>query len=254
MANPFATSSMAAGYAQHRPPLHSLILDRAFRLWQPPSPLRVAVDLGCGSGLSTRPLQNLADRVIGIEPVQEMLVWANQVAPASFFVAARTEALPVSTGVADLATAAGSLNYCDLDAAFREVSRILSPSGALCVYDFSQGRKFRGAGALERWFAGFASRYPMPDSEATPLAPDTLGRLATGFELVAHENFEIGFSMNSGAYSDYIMTETNIASAIRQGAAEAEIRKWLQDSLTPVFDGGMREVGFPGYVAWLRCA
>jgi ubiquinone/menaquinone biosynthesis C-methylase UbiE len=242
---------MAAGYAQHRPPLHSLILDRAFELWKPPNPVRFAIDLGCGSGLSTRPLQKFADRVIGIDPIPEMLVWANQVAPGSFFIAARTETLPLSSGLVDLATAAGSLNYCDLDAAFRELSRILSPAGPVCVYDFSQGRKFRAAVDLEEWFAVFADRYPMPDSEATSLSPETLGQIAAGFQLVAYENFKMGLPMDSGSYSDYLMTETNIASAIRHGADETEIRNWLKESLTPVFDGGRHEVLFRGYFAWL---
>jgi ubiquinone/menaquinone biosynthesis C-methylase UbiE len=252
MPNPFATASMAAGYAQSRPPLHSRILDRAFTLHKPENPLHIVLDVGCGSGLSTKPLQDVAHRVIGIEPVEEMLTWANRVAPTAHFAAARTEALPILSRTVDLVTAAGSLNYCHLDAAFPELARVLSPSGALCVYDFSQGRKFRESMLLEKWFAEFANRYPMPAAEATPLSPETLDRIAGGFRVVAHEYFEIGLPMDETAYTNYITTETNIASAIRRGAAEGEIRNWLHLSLSSVFGGATHEVLFPGYVAWMR--
>src|SRR4051794_20361070 len=106
MANPFATVALAAGYAQSRPPLHARIMDRAFAIARMDRPVAVAIDLGCGSGLSTRPLLSRAGLVLGAEPFHGMLTWARTVVPAAHFLAARTEALPVAAGKADLMTAA----------------------------------------------------------------------------------------------------------------------------------------------------
>ncbi|MBI4876759.1 MAG: SAM-dependent methyltransferase, partial [Acidobacteria bacterium] len=51
MLNPFATPAMAAGYARSR-----LEIAR---------PLDRALDVGCGAGLSTRPLLSIARHCIG---------------------------------------------------------------------------------------------------------------------------------------------------------------------------------------------
>jgi predicted TPR repeat methyltransferase len=68
--NPFVGEAVAARYAQARPSLHHhvarLLADRL------PKPRR-ALDVGCGTGLSTRPLGSFADIVVGIHESEAML-------------------------------------------------------------------------------------------------------------------------------------------------------------------------------------
>jgi SAM-dependent methyltransferase len=250
MPNPFATQSMAEGYARARPPLHARIVDRT--LLRLSARVPVGLDIGCGSGLSTRPLHRFADRVFGIDPNSEMLIRARSLAPSAHFAAARAEALPFPARSIDLATAAGSLNYSDPVAALREAARVLTPSGAICIYDFAQGRTFRSTPGLVEWFAKFERRYPMPESEAIPLDPEILAALPAGLRVTASERFELATPMDTAAYAGYLMTESNIAAAIRNGAVETEIRQWLQDSLEPVFGGDAHEVVFPGYIVQMQ--
>jgi predicted TPR repeat methyltransferase len=68
--NPFVGQSVATRYAEVRPPLH----DRVVRLLAErlPKPER-ALDLGCGTGLSTRPMSSFAHTVIGVDVSEEML-------------------------------------------------------------------------------------------------------------------------------------------------------------------------------------
>jgi SAM-dependent methyltransferase len=244
MPNPFATPSMAEGYARARPPLHGRIVDRVRALLAPSGRVAAALDIGCGSGLSTRPLTSLADRVLGIDPNPQMLSWARSVAPGARFTAARAEALPLGASTVDLITAAGSLNYTDPPAVFREAARILTRSGAMCVYDFGQGR----SALLEGWFAELERRYPMPRSEAIPLDPEILAGMNAGFRTIAADRFEMAVPMDAEKYANYIMTEANIAAAIRRGEVEYGIREWLRQSLAPIFDAREHEVVFKGYV------
>ena len=251
--NPFGTASMAEGYARSRPPLHRRIIERAFALSALRPPVGLALDSGCGSGLSTRPLLDFAQRVIGIDPVAGMAALAREVAPGAWFLAGRAEALPVRSGSVDLITAAGSLNYSEPQAALCEAKRALAPGGAMCVYDFSQGRASRESPALARWFtAEFERRYPMPHGEAIRLDPGILNRISPDFPVIRSEAFELGVAMTRSAYADYILTETNVAAAVRDGAGMAEIRSWLDESLRPVFGDGTQEVLFPGYLAWMQ--
>ena len=251
MANPFGTSAMAEGYAAFRPPLHALIMERVKEHlgWQ--SKVARALDVGCGAGLSTGALKGIAHQSIGIEPAEAMLRGGATAAPGAAFLAARGEAIPLRAGCVDLITAAGSLNYANLALFFQEASRVLVRGALVVVYDFSPGKRFRDSDALEQWFSNFVTRYPWPPNEAAELDPERLSRLEYGFRLQSHEYFEIGISLSREFYLEYMMTETNVAFAQRNGVSEVEIRAWCAGTLAPVWGDQPREVVFRGYFACL---
>ncbi len=243
---------MAEGYATARPPVHAFVLDRVRQtLGERLNPRRV-LDVGCGAGLSTKPLVAVSDFCLGIEPVETMLRFAPGVAPGARFTAAAAEAMPVRGHSFNLMTAAGSLNYVNLGRFFPEAVRVLARGGFLVVYDFSPGKSFRSSEELDLWFGHFLARYPVPISEAIKLTPEILERLDSGFRLEDHEYFETGIRMTPEAYAAYMMTETNVALAIREGASEGEIRGWIRETLAPVFGGREREVLFRGYFACME--
>ncbi len=240
---------MAAGYATARPPVHARVIERAHRALGRPAPFRRALDVGCGAGLSTRALDGFAEHSIGMEPAEPMLKWHSTLAPGADFLVGRAEALPVQAGCVDLITAAGALNYTNLDLFFPEALRTLTPDGTLLVYDFSPGRSFRGNDRLDDWFTAFATRYPWPHNEARELNPRILESLDSGCRLGQHECFEIGLTLSPGFYLEYMLTETNVASAMRDGGSYDEIRQWCSETLAPVWDGREHEVLFRGYFA-----
>ncbi|HXY39204.1 MAG TPA: class I SAM-dependent methyltransferase [Vicinamibacteria bacterium] len=248
----FSSAATADGYARARPPIHAWVVERLAERLRLAGRVRRALDLGCGAGLSTAPLGQLAGTCLGIEPVAAMLRLAPAVAPLADFAVARAEALPVLSASIDLVTAAGSLNYVsDLDASLREVRRVLAPGGALAVYDFGQGRTCREAPALGRWFGEFEHRYPLPPDSARHLDPLALSTLATGFRLQDSLEFERGVAFSAGRYLDYLMSEANVPMAVERGIREEEIRAWCARTLRPVFASGTREVVFRGYLACL---
>ncbi|MGJ5816675.1 class I SAM-dependent methyltransferase [Paludibaculum fermentans] len=251
MGNPFETDKMAAGYATARPPVHAKVIERAHQALGRPAPFRRALDVGCGAGLSTRALDGFAEHSIGVEPAEPMLRWHSTLAPASDFVVGRAEALPVQDGCVDLITAAGALNYANLDQFFPEALRTLTPGGTLLVYDFSPGRSFRHNDRLDEWFTAFSTRYPWPRAEARELNPEILAALDSGCGLRQNEYFEIGLTLSPGFYLEYMLTETNVASAMRSGVPYDEIRQWCGATLAPVWDGRDHEVLFRGYFACL---
>jgi len=247
--NPFSAPELALGYATSRPAVHPRIIERVrARLGRK---FRRALDVGCGAGLSTAPLEPLAERRIGIDPEHAMLRWSGATAPGAWFVAARAEAIPLRAQSVDLITAAGSLNYADAGLFFSEAARVLAPGGVVVIYDFSQGRSFRGSTALDDWFAEFIGRYPPPRGEARHISPEVLASLDCGFRVEGHEDFETGLVLSPGFYLDYVMTETNVARAVRDGVPAAAIRAWCAGTLAPVFEGCNREVIFRGYIVYM---
>lgn len=242
---------MGAGYANARPPVHPRVIERVLAHLGASRKISRALDIGCGAGLSARPLVPAADLCIAFDPAEAMVKWGSTVAPGAEFMAAQAEALPLRSGTIDLMTAAGSLNYTDLDRFFPEARRVLTATGTLVVYDFSQGRSFRGSGDLDAWFDRFLARYPAPPDPINHLDPETLARVANGLRLSAQERFEIGLAVTPQFYADYIMTETNISYAVAHGAKETDIRGWCETTLAPVFAGKERDVLFRGYIAYL---
>lgn len=207
----FTSAAMAKAYAKARPPLHARIVAmigvRAV----------AALDVGCGAGLSTAPLLGVADRVVGVDPVPEMVQWGGRVARGASFAAARAEALPFAGGAFDLITAAGSLNYADPGRAFPELRRVIAPGGTLCVYDFSQD----------------AFEYEREADGAIPLSPEILARVASGFRVARSERFRFPVRMGMGKYVDYMRSE----------GVYLTMEPW-----------GPREtitLRFSGYLAWL---
>lgn len=174
-----------------------------------------------------------------------MLRRARGVDPEALFVVSMAERLPIATASVELITAAGSLNYVDLSQFFREAARILTPGGGLLVYDFRSGRTGTS------WFDTFVARYPWAPNEARALSPAILGGMNSGFRLGRHQEFEIAISMTRDAYVEYMLTETNVAAAVRSGVHPGEVRTWCAASLADEWGDGPREVRFAGYFAWL---
>jgi ubiquinone/menaquinone biosynthesis C-methylase UbiE len=94
----------------------------------------VIVDVGCGTGISTRWLARRGFRMIGIEPNAEMRARAASEpmeggAPAPDYRQGRAEATGLDDGVADLVLCAQAFHWFEPQAALREFHRILKPDG-----------------------------------------------------------------------------------------------------------------------------
>ncbi len=237
---------MAAGYAQSRPGVHPWVVRRALARCEATT-FGTVLDVGCGSGVSTRALEGVTDFRVGMEPAVAMLEFAGAVAPGAHFLAGIAEAIPLRDESVDLITAAGSLNYTDVERFFGEAGRLLRPDGVVVVYDFSPGRSFRESKALDEWFERFMKRYPAPVSAGRVLSPETLSGMFAGLRVMGSEWFEMGLTLSPTFYVDYMLTETNVAAAVRDGTALGEIRGWCEETLAPVWAGENREVLFRGY-------
>jgi SAM-dependent methyltransferase len=254
IANPFDTQEMAAGYAISRPPVHPRVIERAYLELGRTEPFRRALDIGCGAGLSTKALHGFATHCVGLEPVASMLPWAAKTAPFADWIVGSAEALPLRDGCVDWITAAGSLNYVSLARFFPDAARVLSRDGILLVYDFSPGRESPDTPALDDWFSSFYRRYPPPPTEAQDLNPTILAKMATGFRMRARKDFEIDLTLTQSFYIDYVMTETNVAAALRRGVPRPEIASWCTETLSRFLNSGERRVRFRGYFACLCAA
>jgi ubiquinone/menaquinone biosynthesis C-methylase UbiE len=111
----YSSARLAAAYAFSRPPVHRHVVARLLQHLASDLPVETALDIGCGAGVSTAVLVPVARRVTGLEPYAPMLKYASDVAAGTAFVIGRAEALPFEPASFDLVTAAGALNYADVE-------------------------------------------------------------------------------------------------------------------------------------------
>jgi SAM-dependent methyltransferase len=99
---------------------------------------KLVVDIGSGTGLSTRLWAERTDEVVGVEPSKEMRSFAEQAtdAPNVRYVGASAYETGLADACADIVTAAQSLQWMRPERVFPEVGRVLRPGGVFCAYEY----------------------------------------------------------------------------------------------------------------------
>lgn len=133
----YSRPGFAETYDSNRPAPPAALLDLLCRVADVKRP-RLVVDVGCGTGLSTRTWADRADAVVGIEPNAEMLARAVAATAAAniSFEEGYSNATGLEDGVADVVTCSQSLHWMEPHETFAEVARILRPAGVFAAYDY----------------------------------------------------------------------------------------------------------------------
>jgi SAM-dependent methyltransferase len=235
--NPFAGRSAARRYAEARPALHDHVVRLlAERL---PEPKR-ALDLGCGTGLSTRPLSLFARTVVGVDVSEEMLRarWPDT---SLSYVRAQAEHLPFREGAFDLMTIASAIHWFAPEA-IGEIGRVLASSAWLVVYDVWFRAEMVGVDDFREWMGALSERYPsVPKQEFSQARPAPIR-----FAPTWGEDLEFHVPMTLDGLVAYLMTHSERIAAVTEGReSEEQQRAHLAGGLRRFFSGAVeREVGF----------
>lgn len=126
--------TLAADYERFRSSYSNALFD-AIVGYAGPLHGRRALDLACGTGLSTRGLIARGIRVTGVDVAANMLEAARRAGyeGATFFMA-RAEALPFADASFALVTCGQAFHWFDPNAALGQVERVLVPGGAHAQY------------------------------------------------------------------------------------------------------------------------
>jgi SAM-dependent methyltransferase len=126
-------TGLAENYARYRPDYPKEAIDFIIaHCWL--SPDSTVIDIGCGTGISSRMLAARGFRVIGIEPNTDMRATAEAEAslpgtPVHIYRDGRAENTGLPAGCADAVLAAQAFHWFEPEPALREFHRILKPDG-----------------------------------------------------------------------------------------------------------------------------
>jgi SAM-dependent methyltransferase len=243
----FEHERVAAGYVSARPFLHPEVFARVADLIPIRRRVPRGLDVGCGTGMSSVALLELAREVTGVDVSVPMLQHARPT-DGVHYLASTAEELPFRAGSFDLVTACGAIDWVDRGRFLPRAAELLTRGGWLVPLDFGDARRSPAMPALEAWHQQvLEKRWP------TPFSPDPM---VTGLEASRcglgeprDHRFETEWSFTASEYADFLMTESNVIAAVEYGESSApEIRRWLEEELSGLFGERSRPVTFAGYI------
>lgn len=119
-------------YDTFRPSVPSDLLNQVVSLYG--EPIECVLDLGCGTGLSTRPWTTYALQVIGVDPSEEMLASASKISEGNIqFIRGSGHAIPLPDGSVDIVACHASIHWMKPESSMLEIMRVLKPQGMLVL-------------------------------------------------------------------------------------------------------------------------
>jgi SAM-dependent methyltransferase len=133
----YTKPEFSGGYDANRPSPPAALLDVLCLEAEVERP-RLVVDLGSGTGLSTRAWAERADEVVGVEASPEMRARAERAtrAPNVGYVQGYAQETGLPSGVADVVTCSQSFHWMEPEPTLAEAVRLLRPGGVFAAYDY----------------------------------------------------------------------------------------------------------------------
>lgn len=251
IANYFDSPAAAVRYATSRPSGHARVLEFLDRTLHPELPAGHALDVGCGTGMSTRALLPYANRVTGVDASSEMLAQAVR-HPLIQYHKAHAEALPFRPDTFDLVTVSSAYHWFDADLFLAEASRVLQAGRCLVLYKAGTTGSATGQPGFDRWRREVLDvRYPKVARNHDRLMPNRAA--VFGFTEVASEQTSHQRRYSLDDYVENLLTHSSVLRIVEGGYEPLPVaRAWLRAELAPFFSIGEAEFTHTNYIHVLR--
>jgi SAM-dependent methyltransferase len=244
----FRPRSAAERYARGRPYFHPQVVERIQQRLSLASPVRRALDVACGTGLSTVALKPVAQEIVGTDISEEMIRLA-PVDPQITYVVAPAEALPFPDAEFDLLTLCAALHWLDAAVFFREARRVLRVGGHMVIYEHAFAGRMEENPAFHSWLKRVHRKnYPWPGCThvCLPRAAEE-----AGFRSLGEERYQSTVTFTPDRLVDYLVSQSNVIAKVEGGHEVIEqVRAWLTDQVGPLFEGDAERTFLFGGPIW----
>lgn len=234
--NYFAWRSAAERYVLGRKFFHPQIIDRVRQLLPGRLPLRRGLDVGCGTGLSTRALASIARTVIGVDASEEMLSLARTDDAITYRLDEAEVLASCKAREFDIVTACQLFHWVDPDRFLAQASRVLRDEAWLVVYDNYFTAVMPGQPGFALWYRNeFMRRFPSLGRR--PVAFEQAALDDFGLHLVHQECRDLVLDFTATELVDFLVSQTNVIACVEQaGEPLHEVRQWITARVRHFFD------------------
>lgn len=251
----FDSRRIAEGYAK-RPWLHKSVMEALKRDLELPEGFRFknGLDVGCGAGLSTKALRLICDKVTGTDIAEAMVEVCKEIYAedkAFSFYAAKAEETKVPEEKYDIITAAGCINWVDEKAFMENIKEVGAENAVIVIYDFGITDRMAGNSDYTKWYQEeYLARFPKPPRKENVW---TQQDLIEGYVMEKQTKYDMEYDFTLDNFVDFMMIQSNVNSRVESGEiSETDARKWMKESLLPIFGDEEKTLIFYGYSWYIR--
>ncbi|HET7180230.1 MAG TPA: methyltransferase domain-containing protein [Chryseosolibacter sp.] len=234
--NYFSPRTAAERYSIGRPHFHANTIKHVTEYLRLDRKVENALDIACGTGLSSKALLEIAANVYGTDLSQEMLNLAAEREKIHYSLAP-AERQPFADSTFDLITVSSGVHWFDIDRFLTEARRLLKSRSWLVLYENYFISEMAGNENFTSWYPDvYLKKFPSPPrNDAYPWTNENLAD--KGFILTDEERFKNPVAFNKKQLALYFTTQSNIIAAVeRKQTTYEQAETWLGQELARFFD------------------
>lgn len=234
--NYFDPKTAAERYSKGRPDFHHNTIRHIKEYLQLDKKLDAALDIACGTGLSTKALLEIATTVYGTDISQEMLKLAS-LPGIIHYAMAPAEQQPFPGNSFELVTVSSGVHWFAIDTFLAEANRVLKSRSWLVLYENHFIADMPGNDQFAQWFRDvYLKKFPSPPRNNTyDWSNENLN--PQRFHFIHEEKFKNPIVFTKKQLALYFTTQSNIIAAVEQNQITYEqVENWLAQELTSFFD------------------
>lgn len=246
--NLFDTAGVARGYAEDRPYLHPEIIDKIKNRLKLTRKVKQALDVGCGAGLSTLALKDIAEDITGVDSSEAMINSAIPDDRINYFLYP-AENLPFAHKF-DLITVAGAINWIQRGRFFAEAKKILHAHGRIVIYDYYILGIMEEDSRFDAWYRhDYLKRYPAPPRDQSPITEKEIAEYGIAADGCEEYRSTVKFTLDR--FIRFMLTQSNITTALeKQAETREQVKSWFASTLAPFFQNRQGTLVFGGYIRY----
>jgi ubiquinone/menaquinone biosynthesis C-methylase UbiE len=250
--NYFSPKETAERYKNGRPDFHRKTILKVKDFLKIENKLEKALDIACGTGLSTKALLEIADNIYGTDASNEMLRNAFQ-NKNIIYQTATAEQQPFSSNEFDIITVCSGVHWFDIDKFLIETNRLLKKNCWLVLYENYFLSEMENVGEFRNWFPEvYLKKFPSPTrNNSYEWLNDNLK--TKKFSFIKEENFKNTIEFTKEELILYFTTQSNITVKIEsEETTYLEIENWLDKELSQFFLTQKRKINYGNWIKYLQ--